>query len=294
MPGKASFGLKSSGMDQKRLNFPLSIPHLRGIVFFIHLNYSSEMPAKGRSRFSLPFFFRSLSRFNFRRRQECATILRWLDARPGEAVLDVGCGDGYYDSLVARAGARVLGIDIHPRWLPFAQKYYGDDACEFIRMDAEEMELPGRIFDKAMSLCVVEHFRRDETVLQNINRVLKPGGRLVFSADSLSNPGITAAERERHQKRYAVNTFYDREMIAAKLARAGFEVETTRYILSSPFALALVRVSWKLDDLPGWLAPARLPGYLCLWVLLQLAAPFTRKDSAASGLTLLVQARKTG
>ena len=200
--------------------------------------------------FSPRLFARRLSRFNFRRRQECSTILNWLEALPGETILDVGCGDGYYASLVARTGARVLGIDIHQRWLPFAQKYYGGESCEFIMMDAETMELPGRTFDKVMSLCVVEHFGRDETVLQNISRVLKPGGRFVFSADSLSNPGITTDEKARHRRRYAVNTFYSTENIGEKLARAGFAIEKTRHILNTPFALALVRISWKLDYLP--------------------------------------------
>jgi 2-polyprenyl-3-methyl-5-hydroxy-6-metoxy-1,4-benzoquinol methylase len=252
------------------------------------------MSANTKNSFSPSLFFRRLSRFNFRRRQECTTILNWLDARPGEAILDIGCGDGYYDALVSRTGARVLGIDIHPQMLPFAQKHYSGEQTEFVFMNAEAMNLPGRTFDKVMSLCVVEHFGNDETVLRHIARYLKPGGRFVFSADSLSNPGITSEERARHRRRYAVNTFYDREMIGEKLARAGFTVEKTQYILHTPFALALVRVSWKLDDLPGWLGFIRLPGYLGLWALLQVAAPFAKKTAPAApgGLTLLVQARK--
>jgi SAM-dependent methyltransferase len=252
------------------------------------------MASKLEKMFSPQLFARRLSRFNFRRRLECATILDWLEARPGEAVLDIGCGDGYYDSLIAGAGASVLGIDIHPRWLPFAKKYYGGAAAEFIHMDAEEMDLPGRVFDKALSLCVVEHFRDDEAVLRNIARVLKPGGRFVFSADSLSNPGISDAERARHRRRYAVNTFYDEGMITAMLARAGFAVERTQYILHTPFALALARVSWKLDNLPGVLAIVRSLGYLGLWALERAAVPFSKKRTAAGGLTLLVQARKNG
>jgi len=252
------------------------------------------MSANTKKSFSPSLFFRRLSRFNFRRRQECSILLRWLNARPGEAILDVGCGDGYYDALISRTGARVLGIDIHTRMLPFAQKYYSDERTEFVFMNAEEMDLPPQSFDKVMSLCVVEHFDHDEMVLQHISRVLKPGGRFVFSADSLSNLGITAEEKERHRRRYAVNTFYDREMISEKLARAGFAVEKMRYILHTPFALALVRVSWKLDDLPEWLGIIRTPGYLGLWALLQMVAPFSRKTAAAAsgGLTLLVQARK--
>jgi 2-polyprenyl-3-methyl-5-hydroxy-6-metoxy-1,4-benzoquinol methylase len=247
------------------------------------------------TRFS-KVFIRGLGRFNFRRREECATILRWLDARPGEAILDVGCGDGTYDALISRKGARVLGIDIHPRWLPFARRYQRSKHCEFAFMNAEEMELPERSFDKVLSLCVVEHFDHDETVLANISRVLKPGGRFVFSADSLSNPGISSRERVHHRQRYAVNTFYTTENISEKLAKAGFVLERTQYILNTPFALALARFSWKLDDMPKALAPIRFLGYLGLWVAQQSAAPFSRRSAATApgGLTLLVQARKAG
>jgi SAM-dependent methyltransferase len=251
------------------------------------------MPSGIINLFSPHVIFRRLSRFNFRRRQECSTILRWLDARPGEAILDVGCGDGYYDALVSRTGARVLGIDIHPRMLPFAQKHYGDERTEFVFMDAEEMDLPGRAFDKVMSLCVVEHFTRDDMVLRHISRHLKPGGRFIFSADSLSNPGITDAERSRHRRRYSVNTFYTTRIIVAKLAGAGLAVERMQYILQRPLDLALARISWKLDDLPAWLGIIRFLGYFGLWAAQAISRPFSREDAAATGgLTLLVSARK--
>lgn len=251
------------------------------------------MSANTKNSFSPSLFFRRLSRFNFRRRQECSILLRWLNARPGEAILDVGCGAGYYDALISRTGARVLGIDIHTRMLPFAQKYYSDERTEFVFMNAEEMDLPPQSFDKVMSLCVVEHFDHDEMVLQHISRVLKPGGRFVFSADSLSNPGITDAERSRHRRRYSVNTFYTTGIIIAKLADANLAVERMQYILERPLDLALARVSWKLDDLPAWLGIIRFLGYLGLWAAQGIASPFSREDAAATGgLTLLVQARK--
>ncbi len=251
------------------------------------------MSAKTKNSFSPGLFFRRLSCFNFRRRQECSILLRWLDARPGEAILDVGCGDGYYDALISRTGARVLGIDIHTRMLPFAQKYYSDERTKFVFMNAEEMDLPPQSFDKVMSLCVVEHFDRDEKVLQHISRVLKPGGRFVFSADSLSNPGITNAERSLHRRRYAVKTFYTTGIIVAKLAGADLAVERMQYILQRPLDLALARVSWKLDDLPAWLGIIRFLGYVGLWAAQGMASLFLREDAAATGgLTLLVSARK--
>lgn len=235
------------------------------------------------------------SRLNFRRAEECRVILRWLDARPGERILDIGCGDGYYDWRIARSGAHVTGIDLHEKRLTFARRHYEGDRLEFLPLDAERADFPAGSFDKALSLCVMEHLGNDEQVLVNVSRAMKPGGRLTFSADSLSNDAITPEERERHRRRYAVNTFYTTDIVRDKLSRAGFEIEEARYVLSSPYALKLVRLSWKLDDLPPVLVPLRVLGYLALGAAWKASTVFRGKKSerpAANGLTLLVRARK--
>jgi SAM-dependent methyltransferase len=175
-----------------------------------------------------------------------------------------------------------------------ARRCYSGDRTEFVLLDAEAIDYPESSFDKAVSLCVMEHLGCDERVMRNVSRSLKPGGRFVFSADSLSNRGITAAERERHRTRYAVNTFYTIDSVRAKLARTGFEIETARYILSSPAELRLVRLSWKLDDLSGAIRILRPVGYLALGGLWALASllPGHRRGAGEGGLTLLVRAKK--
>jgi len=236
----------------------------------------------------------SLSRLNFRRMEECATILRWLEPQPGEKVLDIGCGDGAYDRKIARSGAEVTGIDIHEKRLSAARKYYKGDGTKFLFMDASRLDFPGASFDKALSLCVVEHLGDDELVMRNLCRVLKPGGLFVFSADSLSHPEITPAERSRHQKRYAVNTFYTVDIVRGKLDRAGFDLVEARYILSTARDLRFIRLSWKLDDLSGALGPLKLAGYAALGAARKLAslAPGYAARPSVGGLTVLVKARK--
>jgi SAM-dependent methyltransferase len=237
---------------------------------------------------------RSFGALNFRRADECAGILRWLDPAAGERILDVGSGDGYYDWLISRSGAHVTGIDLHEKRLAFARAHYASERTEFLALDAEQADFPPGSFDKAMSLCVIEHLGDDEKVLRNISRAMKPGGLLVFSGDSLSNPGIRAEEKDRHRQRYAVRTFYTPEIVRDKLSRAGFDVEETRYVMDSPFALRLVRLSWKLDDLPGAFVPLRFLGYLVLgafWKASRLRSGGGH-PSSTGGLTLLVRARK--
>jgi 2-polyprenyl-3-methyl-5-hydroxy-6-metoxy-1,4-benzoquinol methylase/membrane-associated phospholipid phosphatase len=245
------------------------------------------MPAAGRLR-------AILARLNFRRMEECSTVIAWLDPRPGERILDIGSGDGSYDWRIARSGASVTGVDTHEARVATAQRCYAGNRTEFLLLDAEAIDFPESSFDKAVSLCVIEHLHSDERVLANVARSLKPRGRFVFSADSLSHPGVTEAERDRHRARYAVNTFYTIDLVGAKLARAGFEIESARYILSSAPVLSLVRLSWKLDDLSGVWAALRPLGYLVLGVVWRLTSllPGSRRGASDGGMTLLVSARK--
>lgn len=231
---------------------------------------------------------------NFRRIEECSTLLRWLDPQPGERILDVGCGDGFYTEKIARRGAEATGIDIRKKALVRACNRCSHHRLRFVEMNAEELVLPENYFDKVISFCVIEHLQNDENTLRQIARLLKPGGRLFLSADSLSNPGLRAEEKERHRKRYHVNQFYDLELVSSKLQQAGLELERSLFVLSSPLALALARISWKLDDLPPILLPLRFIGYLLLGtvglLVLRLVEPSPERRNY--GLTLLVEASK--
>jgi ubiquinone/menaquinone biosynthesis C-methylase UbiE len=128
-----------------------------------------------KKRFSFRSLINAISHHNFRRIEECSTLIRWLAAKPGEHILDVGCGDGYYDKLIGKSGAKVIGIDIHERRLSTAYHLYRSEDTEFIYMDAAGMSFREASFDKVVSFCVVEHFYNDEQVIRNISRVLKPG-----------------------------------------------------------------------------------------------------------------------
>jgi len=66
-------------------------------------------------------------------------LLRWLAPRPEERILDIGCGDGYYDALIAESGAYVVGIDVHPERLRIAGSRNHNDRTEYHFVDAERM-----------------------------------------------------------------------------------------------------------------------------------------------------------
>lgn len=244
------------------------------------------------------FIYRKLTHLNVRRWHECVTLIDWLEPSRGEVVLDVGCGDGWWSRRITENGARVVGVDINERRLAIARKRNADTGNEYHAMDAENLAFPDRTFDKAISMCVIEHFHNEDAVLRSMARVTKPGGVFVLSADSLTNPELTPAERDDHRKRFAVNTFYTIDLLREKLDRAGFDLEHAEYILTSPITLALVRISWKVDDLYDSKVPIKeaFADVASFWLdtvgaaIIRAAEKFTtRKDS---GLTILARARR--
>jgi trans-aconitate methyltransferase len=63
-----------------------------------------------------------------------SSLLELLDPRPGERILDVGCGTGQLTSEIARSGARVTGLDSSPEMLAEARRNYPN--LHFVQADA--------------------------------------------------------------------------------------------------------------------------------------------------------------
>lgn len=254
------------------------------------------VPANSGPKPGLATLRRLVRPLDFRRVDECRTVLEWLAPAPGERILDIGCGDGYYDRQMALAGAEVDAIDMRPARVELARRWNPHPRVRFHHMSAEAVAFPDATFDKCVSICVLEHIPNDEAALREASRVLRPGGRLVLSCDSLSNPQISDALRARHAERYAVRHFYTRDALAATLQRAGFRLVRTDFVLTTPLSLAITRFTYVADDigrLPGgWLV--KYPA-LTLAGTLGLVASRTSERLAAkrtSGLTLIAEAVK--
>jgi len=111
-----------------------------------------------------------------------ADILSWLDPKPGERVLDIGCGDGALTAQIAERGASVLGIDTSAELLAAA----GARGLDVRAMDGQAIDLP-REFDAVFSNAALHWMTRAEDVVQGVARVLKPGGRFVAEFGGFGN-----------------------------------------------------------------------------------------------------------
>jgi len=104
----------------------------------------------------------------------------------GLDIVDLGCGTGYFSAWLARRGARPVGVDVTPAQLDTARRMQAETGIEFplLEASAEDVPLADASFDLALSEYGASIWCDPHKWLPEAHRLLRPGGRLVFLANS--------------------------------------------------------------------------------------------------------------
>lgn len=120
-----------------------------------------------------------------RRRAEMLT--EFGDLRPGRRILELGCGKGLYTRELTQSGAHIAAIDISWELLKAAGNL--SEKPDYLVGDGHRLPFADNTFDSVVGVSVLHHLEVS-IILAESTRVLKPGGRFVFSEPNMLNPQI--------------------------------------------------------------------------------------------------------
>jgi SAM-dependent methyltransferase len=129
---------------------------------------------------------------------ECRMFCDWLELRPDTHLLEVGCGSGGPALFIASVtGARVTGVDINPHGIAagarMAHERELDARVHFAQVDASgTLPFAEARFDAIACIDSINHLPDRLAVLRDWRRVLKPGGRILFT-DPVTVTGLLSS-----------------------------------------------------------------------------------------------------
>jgi trans-aconitate methyltransferase len=120
-----------------------------------------------------------------------APLVEWLTPRPGERVLDLGCGDGKLTEKLVDAGCRVVAVDASVDMIGAARER-GLDACV---AQGQALPFDGE-FDAVFSNAALHWMPDADAVIAAVWRALKPGGRFVAEMGGRGNVAVIVSALE--------------------------------------------------------------------------------------------------
>lgn len=140
--------------------------------------------------------------------------------RPGMKVLDLGGGPGIYSEAVSRKGCEVVLMDSSSQMIEMAAKK--EMKAKLLVAEAHDIPFAVDYFDVILCMDALHHFKNREMALQEMARVLKPGGKLYiqeFDGRRLTTRILWVLERMVGERSY----FYSPSELTDQLKALGIE-----------------------------------------------------------------------
>ena len=173
--------------------------------------------------------------------QPAACLVDYAAAELGHQVLDVACGTGVVAITAARRGARVRGVDLSPVLLEEARHNarLAEVSVDFSEADVEQLPFADDSFDVVLSQFGHMFAPRPDIAIQEMLRVLRPGGRIAFATWP---PELSVGKMFQLVARYAPPpegiappaAWGDPDVITQRLGSAVMQIEFDRREMGIP------------------------------------------------------------
>ena len=172
-------------------------------------------------------------------RGKLAELLEEFGINESESILDIGCGTGNFTlSLLRKLGpaGRIIAVDISSQMIGQAKRKVADARVTWHQASAEKLPVESGVLDRVICFSVWPHFGNHEAVLNEIQRVLRPGGNLHI-VHLISREQVNRIHSEAHPS--VCNDYLSAASVTAdQLRRYSFKVSSAtdneqRYIISA-------------------------------------------------------------
>ncbi|WP_353892579.1 class I SAM-dependent methyltransferase [Proteinivorax hydrogeniformans] len=126
-------------------------------------------------------------------------------------VLDIACGVGYGSSyVITKKVNEYVGVDISHESIDYAKKHYNHPTASYLTGDCLDKQLPEKlgVFDTIVSFETIEHFYGDDIFVNNLYKMLRPGGTLLISTSFGKGKGKSCGN-EFHVHQYKEEEFVE-------------------------------------------------------------------------------------
>jgi SAM-dependent methyltransferase len=156
------------------------------------------------------------------RRDELAIALQMLEIEPGDSVLDVGCGPGNFTRAFARAcgDGLAVGLDASRTMLDQAARERNPPNVRYLRGDAAALPFPDATFDAVCCFAALYFIAEPLRAIDEMARVLAPGGRLALLA-SVSRGPLPAGAVDAVVRPLSGTRIFGRDDLTGALAERG-------------------------------------------------------------------------
>ncbi|MBB2942603.1 SAM-dependent methyltransferase [Actinoplanes lutulentus] len=162
-----------------------------------------------------------------------AEAVRLAGVRPGDVVLDVGCGTGRALPALAAAAGRVIGLDFTPDMLDAARKAGRDQCADLVLADARRLPVADAAADVIFAAGLVHHLPDPVAGLTELARATRPGGTL-----AIFHPTGRAQLAARHGRTLRPGEPMSEDRLGPLLAESGWQLNSYEDVPDRFLALA--------------------------------------------------------